>query len=55
MKINKTRLLALRAKVLSSVPDDPLELLDTLHHLRNGAGAVDELPDLRMSELVGSD
>ena len=49
------RLLSLRPQLLRSVPDDPLELLDALHHLGHRAGAVDQLADLRVRELVRCD
>ena len=49
------RLLSLRPQLLRSVPDDPLELLDTLHHLGHRACAVNQLADLRVRKLVRSD
>lgn len=48
-------LVSFRAQLLLSVPDDPLELLNALHHLGHGSCAVDELAHLRVRELVGGD
>lgn len=50
-----SRLLPLRPQLLRSVGDDPLQLLDALHHLRHCAGAVDQLAHLRVGELVRRD
>ena len=48
-------LLPLRPQLLRPVADDPLQLLDTLHHLGHRAGAVDELAHFGVRELVGRD
>ena len=48
-------LVSFRAQLLLPVPDNPLELLNALHHLGHGARAVDQLADLRVRELVRGD
>lgn len=50
-----SRLLPLRPQLLRSVGDDPLQLLDALHHLGHRAGAVDQLAHFRVGELVRRD
>lgn len=50
-----TDLVSFRTELFLSISDDPLELLDALHHLGHGAGAVNKLADLGVRELVGGD